>query len=74
MADSIVVNVEQNNYRNVILRCTLVSDGSGVAAQKIYDATSGGVYGVTQGGQPSTPASTPPSWAWTSTSTACASS
>lgn len=51
MADAITVNVEQNNYRNVILRCTLVSDGSGVAAQKIYNATSGGTYGVTQGGQ-----------------------
>jgi hypothetical protein len=51
MAESVVVNVEQNNYRNVILRCTLVSDGSGVTDQKIYDATSSGVYYVTQGGQ-----------------------
>ena len=51
MADTITVNVEQNNYRNVILRCTLVSDGSGVTTQNIYNATSGGTYGVTQGNQ-----------------------
>lgn len=53
MAETCVVNVETNNYRNVILRCTFVSvDGTGIANQKIYDASSGGAYGVTApGGQ-----------------------
>lgn len=51
MAEAITVNVEQNNSRNVILRCTLVSNGDGVTDQKIYNATSGGTFGVAQGGQ-----------------------
>lgn len=51
MADVAVVNVEANGYRNVILRATLVSDGSGITAQKIFDATSTGIYGVNRGGQ-----------------------
>lgn len=51
MADSITINVEQNGYRNVVLRGVLQSDGSGVTNQKIYDATSGGTYGVVRAGQ-----------------------
>lgn len=51
MAETCIVNVEQNGYRNVILRCTLLSDGSGITNQKIYDATSTGAYGVSRGGQ-----------------------
>lgn len=52
MAETCVVNVEANGYRNVVLRCTYLSvDGSGVTNQKIYDATSGGTYGVNRGGQ-----------------------
>lgn len=51
MAETCVVNVEQNGYRNVILRCTLLSDGSGITNQKIYDATSTGPYGVNRAGQ-----------------------
>lgn len=51
MAENCVVNVEQNGYRNVILRCTLLSDGSGITNQKIYDATATGPYGVNRAGQ-----------------------
>lgn len=52
MAETCVVNVEANGYRNVVLRCTYLSvDGSGITAQKVYDATSGGTYGVSKGGQ-----------------------
>lgn len=51
MADAPTVYVEQNGYRNVILRVDLLSDGSGVALQKIYDATSTGVFGVSKQGQ-----------------------
>lgn len=51
MADVIDVQVQTNGYRNVILSGSLVSDGSGVAKQVIYDATSGGAFGVNQGGQ-----------------------
>jgi hypothetical protein len=51
MAETAVINVENNGYRNVILRGTLVSDGSGITDQKIYDATSSGTYGVVRAGQ-----------------------
>lgn len=51
MADVPVVSVEQNGYRNVVIRATLVSDGSGVNNYKIYDATSSGTYGVNRAGQ-----------------------
>lgn len=51
MAETCSVNVEANGYRNVILRCTLLSDGSGITNQKIYDATSTGNYGVSKFGQ-----------------------
>lgn len=40
MADVATVTVETNNARNVILRVALLSDGSGVALQKIFDAAS----------------------------------
>lgn len=52
MAETCVVNVEANGYRNVILRCTFISaDGTGITNQKIYDATSTGNYGVSKAGQ-----------------------
>lgn len=54
MADSanIVVAIENNGYRNIVIRASLVSDGTGLANYKLYDATSAGVYGVTApGGQ-----------------------
>jgi hypothetical protein len=54
MADSanVVVTTEQNGYRNVVIRATLLSDGSGLSAYKVYDATSAGAFGVTApGGQ-----------------------
>lgn len=52
MAETCVVNVEANGYRNVILRCTYLSvDGTGITNQKIYDATSSGAYGVSKAGQ-----------------------
>lgn len=54
MADTanIVLNTEINNYRNVIIRASLVSDGSGLAAFKVYDAAATGAFGVTApGGQ-----------------------
>lgn len=52
MAETCVVNVEANGYRNAIIRCTFLSaDGSGIANQKIYDATSSGAYGVSKFGQ-----------------------
>lgn len=54
MADSanVVTTIETNGYRNVVIRSVLRSDGSGMSAYKVYDATSGGVYGVTApGGQ-----------------------
>lgn len=51
MVDTPVVAIEQNGYRNVVIRVSLQSDGSGLTAYKIYDATSGGVYGVSKAGQ-----------------------
>ncbi len=51
MVDAVTVNIETNGFRNIVLRCTLVSDGSGVTNQKIYDATSSGAFGVVVGGQ-----------------------
>lgn len=54
MADNanVVVAVEQNGYRNAVIRASLVSDGSGLAAFKLYDASPGGIYGITApGGQ-----------------------
>lgn len=52
MAENCIVNVEQNGYRNVILRCTFVSaDGSGITDQKVFDASSAGAFGVVKQGQ-----------------------
>lgn len=52
MTETAPVFVEQNGYRNVVLRIPFVSaDGSGIAAQKIFDATSTGAYGVNRAGQ-----------------------
>lgn len=57
MADSanIVVRTEANNYRNLIVRASLVSDGSGLSNYKLFDAASA-TFGVTApGGQKVTP-------------------
>lgn len=54
MADTanLVLRVEENNYRNATIRASLTSDGSGLSAYKLYDASSGGAFGVTApGGQ-----------------------
>lgn len=52
MAETAVVNVMTNGYRNVVLRVTYVSvDGSGIAGQTIFDATSAGAFGVNRAGQ-----------------------
>ena len=41
MADNanVVVRTEINGYRNVVIRASLVSDGSGLTDFKLYDAT-----------------------------------
>lgn len=51
MADVATVEVETNGYRNATIKATLVSDGSGLAGQIIYDATSTGAFGVNRAGQ-----------------------
>jgi hypothetical protein len=51
MADVASVQIIENGFRNVVLNVGLVSDGSGITNQKIFDATSSGVYGVNIGGQ-----------------------
>lgn len=52
MAETASVFVEANGYRNVVLRIPFVSaDGSGITAQKIFDASSGGAFGVSKFGQ-----------------------
>lgn len=54
MADTPVLNVIRNGYKNLILGMTLVSDGSGLTNYRVYDATSA-TYAVTQAGQAFTP-------------------
>ena len=51
MADTPTTVTMTNGFRNVILRCSLVSDGSGLTNYKVYDATSGGTFGVSSRGQ-----------------------
>lgn len=52
MAETCVVNVENNGFRNIVLRCTFVSaDGTGITNQPIYNATSTGAFGVSKAGQ-----------------------
>ena len=51
MASTSVVAVETNNARNVIIRATMVSDGTNGESVTVYDATSSGAFGVTVGGQ-----------------------
>lgn len=51
MASTNTLNVEQNGFRNVVIRATQVSDGTDGESVTIYDATSGGAYGVSKGGQ-----------------------
>lgn len=51
MVDTPTVQIYHNGFRNIVLGLTLVSDGSGLNAFKVYDATSGGAFGVNVGGQ-----------------------
>lgn len=51
MADVPTIQVIENGFRNAVISLTLQSDGSGVNALKIYDATSSGAFGVNIGGQ-----------------------
>ena len=52
MASINTLQVFQNNYRNVIIRATQVSDGTNGEKVTIYNATSGGAFGVcAPGGQ-----------------------
>lgn len=51
MAETAPVFIENNGYRNVVLRIPFIStDGTGITNQKIYDATSSGVFGVNKAG------------------------
>lgn len=50
MADAPSVIVEQNGYRNLVLRTQLVSDGGGLSGYTFFDATSA-TYAVNKGGQ-----------------------
>lgn len=52
MAETAPVYVENNGYRNVVLRIPFVSaDGSGITNQVIFDATASGAFGVNRAGQ-----------------------
>lgn len=54
MADNanIVVRTEVNGYRNVVIRASLDSDGSGLNAFKLYDASLAGAFTImAPGGQ-----------------------
>ena len=51
MADTPTTVVMTNGYRNVVLRCSLVSDGSGLTNYKVFDASSAGAFGVSKAGQ-----------------------
>lgn len=51
MADAPTTVTMTNGYRNIVLRCSLRSDGSGLSGYKVYDATSGGTFGVSKAGQ-----------------------
>jgi hypothetical protein len=46
MASANTLQVIENGYRNVVIRATQISDGTDGEAIKIYDASSGGVFGV----------------------------
>lgn len=50
MANVKTLNVETNGYRNVIIRATLVSDGT-VDTTTAYNATSSGAFSVNYKGQ-----------------------
>lgn len=52
MASTTTLNVETNGYRNVVIRATMLSDGTNGETTTIYNATSSGAFGVTApGGQ-----------------------
>lgn len=51
MPDTPTTVVMTNGYRNAIIRCSLVSDGTGLTNYKVYDATSSGAFGVSKFGQ-----------------------
>lgn len=50
MASTNTLNIEQNGYRNVIIRATGVSDGTAETIT-LYNATASGAYGVVKAGQ-----------------------
>ena len=49
MADTVTNNVQQNGFRNIVLKLTNVSDGTGQAGAMIYDATSANTLGQNPG-------------------------
>jgi hypothetical protein len=51
MADVVVNRTLVNGYRNAAIRVTDVSDGTGLTALKIFDATATGAFGVQAFGQ-----------------------
>jgi hypothetical protein len=51
MADAVVNRTIINGYRNVVIRVTDLSDGTGLTNYKAYDATSAGAFGVQAFGQ-----------------------
>lgn len=51
MVDTPTVAILENGQRNVAIRASLVSDGTGLSAYKLYDATSSGQFGVQMYGQ-----------------------
>ena len=51
MASTNTLQVIENGFRNVVIRASQISDGTDGEAVKIYDATSGGSFGVNKGGQ-----------------------
>jgi hypothetical protein len=50
MANVKTLNVETNGFRNVVIRATMVSDGS-ADTTTVYNATSSGSFGVSYMGQ-----------------------
>lgn len=51
MADAVVTRTIVNGFRNVVIRCTDLSDGTGLNAFKVFDASSAGTFGVQAFGQ-----------------------
>lgn len=51
MADTTTLSVIENGFRNVVLRFTDFSDGTGLTDFVLFNATSSGGFGVTIAGQ-----------------------